>query len=314
MGNIVRLKITLAYMGTSFAGWQIQAGRADRTVQACLEQGLTRLAGVPVRAQGASRTDAGVHALHQVAHADVPAERAHLPWQRALNAILPKDMTVLEVCQVSRDFHARYNATGKTYAYTLWHEPGYVLPQRRPFVWAVGPLDLAAMEEAAQELIGRHDFRAFQNQGTPVKNTVRQVWAIECGPGAFPQETLWRVSGAGFLKQMVRNIMGCLVEAGRGKVSSSDVRSLLMRGDRTLAPATAPARGLCLEHMEFDGSERPADQPNAGRPGPDDREGGPDPSHRPGDPGGSHSRRRESVRPSPAQPDPARAPGGDGQA
>jgi tRNA pseudouridine38-40 synthase len=264
MEDTVRLKITLAYQGTDFAGWQIQPEGFGRSVQACLEDALTQLAGRFVRAHGASRTDSGVHALCQVAHADVPASRLHLPWLKALNALLPRDVAVSAVETVDRSFHARFCASRKTYTYTLWHQPDFVLPQRRPFVWDIGPLDLAAMEEAARELIGEHDFAAFQNTGTQVRNTTRTVEAIVRRPGSTPHETVWAVTGQGFLKQMVRNIMGCLVEAGRGKANAQTVRSLLATKDRTLAPQTAPARGLCLELMEFGQRER---QP--GEAGPD---------------------------------------------
>uniref|UniRef100_A0A7C4EIR3 tRNA pseudouridine synthase A n=1 Tax=Fundidesulfovibrio putealis TaxID=270496 RepID=A0A7C4EIR3_9BACT len=263
MEDSVRLKITLAYQGTDFAGWQIQPPGRGRSVQACLEEGLARLAGCFVRAQGASRTDAGVHALHQVAHADVPASRAHLPWRRALNAVLPRDMAVLDVSLAPPGFHARYSARRKTYIYTLWHQPDFLLPQRRPFVWDVGPLDRDAMLDTAQAFVGRHDFAAFQNAGTPVKDTVRTVDAVTWRPGATQHEVDWLVTGGGFLKQMVRNIMGCLVLAGQGKANAQTVRSLLTTKDRTLAPATAPARGLCLAHMEF-----ADDEPDQDRHGP----------------------------------------------
>ncbi|GFK93858.1 tRNA pseudouridine synthase A [Fundidesulfovibrio magnetotacticus] len=256
MEPTLRLKCTLAYQGTDFAGWQYQPEGRGRSVQACLEEALARLAGRPVRAHGASRTDAGVHALHQVAHADVPAARAHLPWRRALNALLPRDMAVLAAEEVSREFHARYDATAKTYAYTFWLEQGFLLPQRRPFVWDAGSLDLDAMDEAAQAFVGSHDFAAFQNAGTPVADTVREVFSITRHPGPTPHEAVFRVRGGGFLKQMVRNIMGCLALAGQGKANAQTVRSLLETKDRTLAPATAPARGLCLEHMEFGGRGR----------------------------------------------------------
>lgn len=271
MKDTVRLKITLAYQGTDFAGWQIQPKDRGRSVQACLEEALAELAGSFVRAHGASRTDSGVHALHQVAHADVPASRAHLPWHRALNALLPFDITVIQVETVSRDFHARISATSKTYTYGLWHENAFLLPQRRPFVWAVGPLDIRAMEHAAQEFIGTHDFASFQNVGTSVVGTIRTVDCIGLREGATPHETLWAVSGAGFLKQMVRNIMGCLVAVGRGKANAQTIRSLLSTKDRTLAPETAPASGLCLEKMEFGESEQ--------RPGEAGPDRGPSDSH-----------------------------------
>lgn len=273
MKDTVRLKITLAYQGTDFAGWQIQAKGRGRSVQACLEEALTELAGTFVRAHGASRTDSGVHALHQVAHADVPASRAHLPWHRALNAILPRDITVIQVEKVSRDFHARISTSSKTYTYCLWHENTFLLPQRRPFVWAVGPLDIEAMEEASQEFVGTHDFAAFQNTGTHVKGTIRTVDSIFLRERPSPEETLWAVTGEGFLKQMVRNIMGCLVEVGRGKANAQTIRSLLSTKDRTLAPATAPASGLCLEKMEFGAREQrpgktgPDRGPSGNRPG-----------------------------------------------
>jgi tRNA pseudouridine38-40 synthase len=256
MGDTVRLKIILAYQGTDFAGWQMQAPGRGRSVQACLEQALKPLAGTFTRVHGASRTDAGVHALGQVAHCDVPASRADLPWQRALNASLPPDISVVRVERASRHFHARFRAVSKTYTYTLWHERNFLLPQRRPFVWAVGGLDLAAMEEAAREFLGSHDFAAFQNAGSAVPDTIRRVDALDVSPGQTPHETVWTVTGPGFLKQMVRNIIGCLVWVGRGKANAGIVRCLLETGDRTLAPETAPARGLCLERMEFGERER----------------------------------------------------------
>jgi len=254
--DLVRLKLVLAYQGTDFAGWQYQPEGRGRSVQACLEEALSHLAGAPVRAVGASRTDSGVHALHQVAHADVPAARALLPWRRALNALLPRDVAVLTAEAAPPDFHARFDATAKTYAYTLWLEPHFLLPQRRPFAWNTGPLDLVAMDQAARAFTGVHDFAAFQNAGTPVADTVREIHSIERHPGPTPHEAVWRVRGEGFLKQMVRNIVGCLVLAGKGKANAETVRFLLETKNRALAPATAPAWGLCLEHMEFGWRER----------------------------------------------------------
>lgn len=266
--DTVRLKIVLAYQGTHFSGWQYQPVGYGRSVQACLEAALATLAGRHVRAHGASRTDAGVHAMEQLAHADVPAEKRHLPWQRALNAILPKDVTVVSLEEVDHSFTARRASVGKVYSYTLWHENAFLLPQRRPFVWAVGPLDFPAMEEAAAVLTGRHDFAAFQNTGTVVSDTIRTVTTITRRDAALPNESVWEISGPGFLKQMVRNIMGCLVEVGRGKANADSVRLLLTTRDRALAPATAPAHGLCLERMETGSCERQHDHTGA------------DPSHR----------------------------------
>jgi tRNA pseudouridine38-40 synthase len=249
----IRLKFQVAYVGTDFHGWQLQNGA--RTVQGCLEEALEQLAGRSVRVHGAGRTDAGVHALGQVAHVDVPAARRDLPWQRALNALLPPDVTIVRLEQIAETFHARFDAIQKTYSYTLWHEPRWLLPQRRAYVWQVGELSLGAMEKAARKLIGSRDWSAFQNQGTPVRSPVRTVRDIHCKAGTCPQESVWLFTADGFLKQMVRNLMGCLVMVGKGRLTTDQVMVILAQGRRELAPATAPARGLCLERVDYgDGS------------------------------------------------------------
>ncbi|GAB6058457.1 tRNA pseudouridine(38-40) synthase TruA [Desulfonatronum parangueonense] len=248
----IRLKLQLAYVGTDFHGWQLQDG--TRTVQGCLEEAFAQLAGRAVRVHGAGRTDAGVHALGQVAHVLVPAERANLPWHRALNALLPPDVCVVGVQTVPDSFHARFDAVRKTYSYTLWTEPAYILPQRRAFVWPVGCLDTDAMVQAAKHLVGRRDWAAFQNQGTPVRSTVRTVLDVHPERGVRQHETVWFFSADGFLKQMVRNMMGCLVMVGKGKLSPAQVDAILQQGSRASAPATAPARGLCLEQVEYPAS------------------------------------------------------------
>jgi len=268
----LRLKITLAYQGTDFEGWQLQAGnRPARTVQGCLEQALAALAQVPVRAHGSARTDSGVHALEQVAHADVPAERAGLPWQRALDSLVPRDMAVLEAAPAPAGFHARFDAVGKRYAYTLWTNSHFVIPQRRHFVWQTGPLDVDAMREVASVLAGEHDFAAFANAGSNVSSTVRDVSAIRIRPGQFPEELVFEFEAGGFLKQMVRNLVGALVAAGRGKVNPETIRSCLEMKDRTRLPATAPAQGLCLERVfygDFSGRRFSLGHSASGKSGP----------------------------------------------
>ena len=249
-----RLRLTLAYDGTHFAGWQLQAPGFGRTVQGCLEEALAKLCAGPVRVHGSGRTDSGVHALAQVAHCDVPESRAGFPWQKALNALLPKDMSVVAASEVAPDFHARFDAVGKEYRYTLWTDPGSLLPWRRAYVWDVGrygPLDVAAMDACAALFAGSHDFAAFQNAGTDVKSTVRQMHGAWRLPGTPEQEMVWQFRAEGFLKQMVRNLMGALVAVGRGKVSPQDIRSVLTKGQRSLAPGTAPACGLCLHAVEY---------------------------------------------------------------
>lgn len=257
MSARVRLKLTLAFEGTRFWGWQLQHGK--RTVQGVVEAAAARLAGEPVRVQGSSLTDSGVHALGMVAHVDIPEGRRHLPWQRALNALLPEDVAALAAEEAPPGFHARYCAISKVYSYTLWTRPDYLLPQRRNFVWACGPLDLAAVDRAMALFVGRHDFKSFQNTGTPILNTLRSVLAFSREPGVRPEEVVLRIRADGFLKQMVRNIVGCLVAVGRGKVPPETVRSLLNEGDRTKAPATAPGRGLCLELVSYGEAEHGRD-------------------------------------------------------
>ncbi|MEF2231735.1 MAG: tRNA pseudouridine(38-40) synthase TruA [Pseudodesulfovibrio sp.] len=246
---MARIKLTLAYDGTDFSGWQLQP--RDRTVQGEVESALVRLVGGGVRVHGSGRTDAGVHALAQVAHFDCPDDRAGLPWARALNAILPEDVRVTDAAVVDGEFHARYSARSKTYEYVLWHDPGYCLPQRRRFVWDCGPVDFAAMEAAAGVFAGEHDFAAFRNLGTSVQSTVRTIFSLSRLPGGDARESVWRFTADGFLKQMVRNIMGALVACGRGRLAAADVRAILRSRDRATAPATAPAQGLTLISLDY---------------------------------------------------------------
>ncbi|MGE4469988.1 MAG: tRNA pseudouridine(38-40) synthase TruA [Desulfovibrio sp.] len=250
-----RIRLTLAYDGTNFAGWQVQPGQ--RTVQGVLERALAPLLvrrGVPAptpRIHGSGRTDSGVHAVGQVAHVDVPEHRRGFPWQKALNATLPPDVRVVAAAEVGNDFHARFSARSKTYAYTLWIDPAYVLPQRARYVWQCGPLDLDAMDRAAALLLGEHDFAAFRNTGTDTESTIRTLYRIDRSTGLHPAECVLRFCASGFLKQMVRNLTGCLVAVGRGKAGPENIRSYLKEGDRSAAPATAPAQGLCLEWVEY---------------------------------------------------------------
>lgn len=245
-----RLKLVLAYEGTDFAGWQFQPDL--RTVQGELERALEAVCGVPVRVHGAGRTDAGVHALGQTAHADVPGSRASVDWLRALNSLLPGDVAVVQAGPAAPDFHARKHALSKTYLYSIARERRYEIPQRRRFAWAAGPLDEQAMERAAAHLVGRRDFASFMNVGTPVHSTVRALELAERRPGAFPGETDWAFRADGFLKQMVRNMVGLLVAVGRGRIDPDDVPGVLALADRDRAPyATAPAHGLTLARVRY---------------------------------------------------------------
>lgn len=247
-----RIKLTIAYDGTEYSGWQFQP--RDRTVQGVVEAAIAKILGAQVRVHGSGRTDAGVHAMGQVAHFDCPEGR-DIPWQKALNGLMPKDVRVLEATCVPDDFHARYTARSKTYEYVLWNNPTYCLPQRRLYVWAYTGLDMDAMEQAASIFLGEHDFAAFQNVGTEVKSTVRTITEISRHKGMTEHETIWRFTANGFLKQMVRNLMGCLVAVGNGRLSQDDVKRILESADRTQAPASAPPHGLSLMNVEYSLSE-----------------------------------------------------------
>lgn len=252
------LKITLAYDGTSYLGWQRQAG--SPSIQEHLEAALSRLDGAPVVVHGAGRTDAGVHALGQVASAHVTTSLETATVRRALNAILPADVRVLAVESAPEGFHARFSATGKTYEYWIFEgdvQPPFARAWSWHHPWA---LDLDAMQAAAALLVGTHDFAAFQSTGTPVRTTVRTMRRAEvradagpAGPGPAPDGrfVVIRLEGDGFLRHMVRAVTGTLVEIGEGRRRVDSVADLLASGDRSAAGPTAPAVGLVLLRVTY---------------------------------------------------------------
>ncbi|WP_297217016.1 tRNA pseudouridine(38-40) synthase TruA [uncultured Desulfovibrio sp.] len=256
----MRLCLLLAYDGSRYSGWQIQESPSPPpTIQGRVEQALSRLCAGSIRVFGSGRTDAGVHAHGQVAHADVPDRRAGLPWRHALNSLLPPDIRVLLAVPAPTDFHARVDALHKTYCYDFWREPAFVPPRLAPFVWACGPLDPGPMREALVQLTGQHDFASFQNTGTPVRDTVRRVLhasleplpAVPLYPPHVPALRL-RITATGFLKQMVRNVAGLLAACGRGRLDSSRVPALLAARDRRALPTpTAPPQGLALTRVVY---------------------------------------------------------------
>ncbi len=251
------LKLTIAYDGTDFAGWQRQA--AARTVQAALEDALAPIEGRRVIVTGAGRTDAGVHAAAQVASVRLDAAITPGELRRALNATLDEDVRVLAVEEVHDDFHARFDARSKSYRYAVCC--GEVMPPRlRRYAWHVRhPLDVDAMQSAAALVVGEHDFAAFQAAGSDVQTSVRRVLAsaIEAsGASGLDLDggaTLlhYHVTGTGFLRHMVRNIAGTLVDVGIGRRSPDDIRAILASRDRARASATAPAHGLTLLRVSY---------------------------------------------------------------
>ena len=255
-----RCKITVAYIGTNYVGWQIQpkiAKHPQPTVQGEIEKVLTAVTGTLVRVHGSGRTDSGVHADAQVAHFDLPERWVSANWMRLFFSRLPEDIAVTSFEIVPDSFHSRFSAKGKVYTYSLWMCREYVLPKARPFVWRLPPLDIAKMEEAAACFVGTHDFASYQNAGTEIEDTVRTLTCIthDCPDWrqreALPQMLTWRFEGKGFLKQMVRNLMGTMVVCGRGKLSPSSVPDIIAAKDRTKAPMTAPAKGLSMHSVLY---------------------------------------------------------------
>jgi tRNA pseudouridine38-40 synthase len=243
------LKLTLSYDGTRLVGWQRQA--EGESVQGVLEDALARFEGGPVTVHGAGRTDAGVHALGQVASVEVAFTHDVATLARALNAQLPEDVRVLSVEEAAEGFHARFSARSKAYRYCI-RNGAVATPFERAYVWHVPqPLDVDAMRQAASRLLGRHDFSTFRSIGTEVPDAVRTLHTSDVVGDAGSLLT-YEVSGDGFLRHMVRAIVGTLVEVGRGWRAPSQMDALLQARDRARAGATAPPHGLFLVRVDYD--------------------------------------------------------------
>jgi tRNA pseudouridine38-40 synthase len=241
-------KLLLEYEGTQYHGWQVQAGLP--TVQGCLQDALARLAGGPVPVIGAGRTDAGVHASGQVASfaADLRLDPAAL--QRALNAMLARDIAVLEVAEVPPGFDARREATARTYRYTLLCRPHRSALWRDRALHVPRPLDREAMASAAAFLVGEHDFSAFRAAHCSASSPIRRVTAAH-----FVQEgdfAHFVITANAFLQHMVRIMMGTLLQVGEGRLTPPGFQTVLASRDRRRAGKTLDPRGLCLVRVNYD--------------------------------------------------------------
>ena len=258
--SVRHIRLVVEYDGTGLCGWQRQAN--GPTVQGHLEAALGKLLAHEVTVVGASRTDAGVHARGQVA--SFRTERA-IPLhgiRRGLNALLPETIAIVDAIEAAEDFHPRFSATGKHYRYLLYTRADRS-PRWRDRAWHhAAPLDLAAMRQAAAALIGEHDFAAFRAAGCTAKRTVRRIDQIEITelPGDLPDDRPGEppivaidVRGNAFLRNMVRIVVGTLVEVGRGRRPIGQVAEILASKDRTKAGITAPAHGLELVSVRYDG-------------------------------------------------------------
>jgi tRNA pseudouridine38-40 synthase len=244
-----RIKLTVAYDGTAYHGWQYQPGVP--TIEGELNNGLSRLFHEEITVIGASRTDTGVHALANVAVFDtacgIPADKVSY----ALNRLLPEDIRIRHSEEVEPDFHPRKQSTRKTYEYRILNE-AFAQPLERlysHFVYV--PLDVEKMQQAADCLVGEHDFQSFCAAGSSARTTVRRIYSLE----VEKKDSLItiRVTGNGFLYNMVRIIAGTLIEVGKGRYSPARVEEMLAAKDRAKAGPTAPARGLILVNYIFEG-------------------------------------------------------------
>lgn len=248
MGELRKVKCTLSYDGGNYGGYQIQ--KNSKTVQELLEAAVKEVAGEEITTYASGRTDAGVHAKGQVFHFETVSEISPERWPFALNRLLPKDIVVLSAEFVSEDFHARFDVVEKVYKYCLWNKriPNLFI---RDYCWHVpAPLNLEAMQVAASYLVGEHDFTSFCSFKTKVANRVRHLYEISLEVDA--EERIWLTfRGKGFLYNMVRIIVGTLVDVGRGKRTPESVKTILASQDRFLAGKTAPAKGLFLWEVKY---------------------------------------------------------------
>jgi tRNA pseudouridine38-40 synthase len=248
------IKITLAYDGSDFHGWQIQPGQP--TIQGALTDVVRKLTGEKLTIHGAGRTDAGVHALGQVAHFKTQSELTPAEFQRAFNALLPPSIRVLAAEEVGPDFHARWQALAKTYHYRIFR--ARVVP---PFEWRYVlhypyPLDLPAMAEAARLFEGEHDFASFaassgSEDDDRERSTLRVIHRSELVLDEQRDTTTYVVRGRSFLRFMVRKIVGTLLEVGRGKLAPAVIPRLFELRDRSRSGPTVPPQGLYLVSVEY---------------------------------------------------------------
>lgn len=246
------IKFTLAYDGTDYYGWAIQPDRPS--IQGTVVDVLEKITQERIRLHGSGRTDAGVHALGQVAHCKTRSSIPTENLQRALNSLLPPTIRVTQVKEVSGDFHARWHAEAKTYRYRILRAQVC-----SPFLWRYVyhypfSLDTALLRRALPQFIGEHDFTSFSSwssEGDEEKNKVRTVLAAELVELEGDQELVVRIRGRAFLRHMVRKMVGTLIEVGKGRLTESDILRILTARDRTQSGPTVPPSGLCLVSVEY---------------------------------------------------------------
>ena len=243
----MRVLLTVQYLGTRYAGWQTQANATG--VQQVIEGALTTVFDQPIRIEGAGRTDSGVHALAQRAHADVPFALPRSAFLRGTNDLLPPDIRIVEVADVPDTFHCRFAPHTKTYAYRIWNAEVADAFRHETHAHVAQHLDASLMHRAAQAAVGEHDFKAFTVASPEVSSTIRRVASIDVERDA--DVVTISITADGFLRYMVRRIAGSLIEIGRGKL---DGEALARSLEPLFEPArwTAPAKGLCLLRVDYE--------------------------------------------------------------
>ena len=251
MIKIIKLKLTIAYDGTAYQGWQVQ--KTGVGVQQKIDEAMARLFPSAKSIQSSSRTDTGVHALGMVADVEIPRDEFDMPLRRlalALNSFLPEDIRIMSAQRVPATFHSRFQAQGKQYRYFVWNHPA-MNPLLRNQAWHVPVrLDLARMKSASHHLLGRHDFRSFATRHTyEIEDTVRTLTRCELRRSG-PLFT-FIIEGDGFLYRMCRGIVGTLVQVGHGKFGVSELKTMVAARDRRAGGMTAPAHGLVLWKVSY---------------------------------------------------------------
>jgi tRNA pseudouridine38-40 synthase len=254
--DTIKLKLTIAYDGTAYQGWQVQ--KTGTGVQQKVEEALRKIFPSVKRILGSSRTDTGVHALGMVADVEIARAEFKMPLRKvpmAVNAWLPEDIRIISAQRVSADFHARFDASGKQYRYFVWNHTA-MNPLLRTQAWHVPVgLDVNAMRRAAKRFIGRHDFRSFAaNHSYEIEDTVRRL--TRCDIKRTGPLLVFIIEGDGFLYKMCRSIVGTLVQLGHGKFGEPELNRMLAAKDRRVAGMTAPAQGLVLWKVCYEPQRR----------------------------------------------------------
>ncbi|HTZ40864.1 MAG TPA: tRNA pseudouridine(38-40) synthase TruA [Syntrophales bacterium] len=242
------IKLIIEYDGTAYNGWQRQADVA--TIQQVLEDNLSRIVNEKVVLIASSRTDTGVHAANQAANFRTSSQLPLRNLHQGINSLLPKDIVVKDVSDVPWEFHSQYHAASKVYHYRILNSPVRAALGRNMCWWVHKPLDMEAMRRATKEILGMHDFHSFCAAQCDVEDRVRTVLQaefVEESPGMI----LFRIEADGFLRHMVRNLVGTLVDIGKGRIPAEDMARMIEARDRRCAGPAAPARGLCLMEVKY---------------------------------------------------------------